>query len=235
MRFRNASVPSVDELLSGLGLDPPPATSPPDFFATVDSLTRPPEEITDDVQSFARQLSPEKQPSWVPINTAAWAEPKECFAAVGKKIEQDGGEMVHGWGIVEWPNIRLVAEFHAVWRSEEGELLDVAVRPPKHETTLFVPAQEVEYTGKLVPNKFYKLWKSDVLDEWRDLHKEQVEIRNRNFYNGVTVLISGQDAKEQERFQELERYRKSVLLPLLLQRHFCVNGEAAQCLGDHCE
>jgi hypothetical protein len=224
MRFRNANVPSVDELLSGLGLDPRPATSPPDFFATVDSLTRPPQEITEDVQSFARQLSPDRQTCFVPIDTAAWAESNECFAAVEKKIEQDGGEMVHGWGIAEWPNIRLVAEFHVVWRSEEGELLDVSVHPPEHETTLFVPAQEVEYTGKLVPSRFYKLWESDVLDEWRDLHQEQVEIRNRNFHDGVTVLIAGQDAKDHERFHELERYRKSILLPLVLERHFCVNG-----------
>lgn len=222
MRFRNANIPSPNELLLGLGIDPSKATEHK-ITEAIERLSRPPQEITDDVQCFAHQLSSEESPTFVPIDTAAWAEPNECFAAVEKKIEQEGGQTVCGWAIVEWPNIKLEAEFHAVWRSEEGELVDVSVRPRDHEVTLFVPAHGIEYTGKMVPSRFYKLWNSEVVQEWIDLHTEKTELENRYFSDGRFDVTACAKSGDLERLNSLEAYSSRILMPLMLKHHFSVN------------
>lgn len=71
------------------------------------------------------------------------AKPGECFWNVKAKVEQDGGRIELGRIIWEWPGILLNAEAHAVWVSEERELVDVTPKPDGETKILFVPDARV--------------------------------------------------------------------------------------------
>lgn len=220
-KYRNSPVPSIEELLTGLGLDPDEATLE-DLFSAVEGLTEPPSEVTSDVQRLAKQLSPDKSPELIPIKTASWAVKNECFAAVEEKVKRHGGTLVYGWDIAEWPNIKLEAEFHAVWRSPAGSLIDVSCRSEEHAMFLVDPKRE--YSGKSIPNHFHPLCKSDVVEEWFALHEEKMAIEIRHTQDGLFNATACAEAGQWERLQQLDRYKINQLLPLMLKLHFEKNG-----------
>jgi len=69
-----------------------------------------------------------------------------CSDGVSEKIKADGGGIVFGWTIWEWPNVMWTAEFHAVWRSPSGELIDITPKPKRESDILFVADQSYPET-----------------------------------------------------------------------------------------
>ena len=51
-----------------------------------------------------------------------------CYANVDGEIRKGGGEMILGWLIFEDKGLLAYAEHHAVWRREDGVLVDIT--PP---------------------------------------------------------------------------------------------------------
>lgn len=62
-----------------------------------------------------------------------------CSDGVLEKIANDGGRIVFGWNIWEWPQIMLTAEFHAVWQDDSGNLYDITPKPHGEHEIAFVP------------------------------------------------------------------------------------------------
>lgn len=56
-----------------------------------------------------------------------------------EKVRHDGGAIVFGWTIWEWPKVMLTAEFHAVWESPDGDLIDITPKPQRETSIIFVP------------------------------------------------------------------------------------------------
>lgn len=56
-----------------------------------------------------------------------------------EKISHDGGSILFGWTIWEWPGVLLTAEFHAVWVSPNGDRFDITPKPQKETEIAFVP------------------------------------------------------------------------------------------------
>ncbi|WP_146198754.1 hypothetical protein [Pararcticibacter amylolyticus] len=48
----------------------------------------------------------------------------ECFDNVAAKIFRDGGKMIVRWQLWQHP-FMLEAEYHAVWRSPDGSIVDI--------------------------------------------------------------------------------------------------------------
>lgn len=76
----------------------------------------------------------------------------ECFPNVAAKVARDGGDMVCGWQLWEWPHVLVEAEFHAVWRSPGGALTDITPKPQGEKQILFVPDPRRTYEGVVVDN-----------------------------------------------------------------------------------
>jgi hypothetical protein len=97
-----------------------------------------PGKITDAAKRFAATLS-DVAPVFVPVvaddhGLYAW-----CSDGVHEKIKADGGSIVFGWTIWEWPGAMLTAEFHSVWRDDVGDLFDITPKPGGQTRILFVP------------------------------------------------------------------------------------------------
>lgn len=86
------------------------------------------------------------QPINLPVQPEADAVVDECLANVQAKIGRDGGQMRCGWQLWEWPHVLVGAEFHRVWVSAAGELVDITPKP-EGETRIFVPEPRRRHEG----------------------------------------------------------------------------------------
>lgn len=101
------------------------------------SETTPP-AITSAIIAFARGFST-GAPDFVSVAPDQFGTYGWCCDGVRAKIATDGGSEVFGWTIWEWPQVLLTAEFHCVWKSDDGDLVDITPKPQHEERILFVP------------------------------------------------------------------------------------------------
>jgi len=98
-----------------------------------------PSEITPDIAAFAAELSP-LPPQHVLLiadDDATYGWPADGVRA---RIARDGGDIRFGWRLRAWPNMMLVAIFHAVWIDPQGAPIDITPDVTEGDTSLFVPA-----------------------------------------------------------------------------------------------
>ncbi|PTS87387.1 MULTISPECIES: hypothetical protein [unclassified Caulobacter] len=97
----------------------------------------PPAEITPAILAFCQSLSP-VMPQYLALTADPLGRYGWCNEGVRLKVATAGGEPVHGWNVVEWPPGLLTAEFHCVWKSPEGELIEMTPKPWPWGRILFV-------------------------------------------------------------------------------------------------
>ncbi len=108
-----------------------------------------PRAASPEIIALAHYLSPKHEPIFVSIEPEPTAERAECFFNVQAKIKRDGGQIIYGWAIWEWPRVFLEAEHHAVW-SDGSHLVDITPNDPGIRQTLFLPdpTHVYDYTTK---------------------------------------------------------------------------------------
>jgi len=101
----------------------------------VDNCT--PSSIDRHVGELLLKLGSSGAPQYVLVAPESYGSVDECLDAVSEKIRRDGGNIVFGWCIWKTPMIT-EAEFHAVWKSPSGDLIDVTPKEPPEQRILFV-------------------------------------------------------------------------------------------------
>ncbi|WP_147461888.1 MULTISPECIES: SEC-C metal-binding domain-containing protein [Pseudomonas syringae group] len=79
------------------------------------------------IRDFCKRISSD-QPLLLSVKPESFSRIAECFDNVASKIEKEGGEVVYGWLIWDWPEVFTEAEFHAVWKSPEGQEANLYTR-----------------------------------------------------------------------------------------------------------
>jgi hypothetical protein len=114
---------------------------------TIDHATRLAELIAETV--------PGGDAAALPVEAPEWAEPRECVVNVERMVAENGGQVVHGWNLMETlPDVLMEGEFHSVWRDPAGVLHDVT---PVEFGLLepwrtFVADPSLEYEGRQIDN-----------------------------------------------------------------------------------
>lgn len=103
--------------------------------ATISETT--PVELTPKITAFCASLV-DQPPLYLPVVPDQNGFYGWCNTGVLEKTKIDGGTPVYGWTIWEWPNVLATAEFHCVWESPTGELIDITPKPQDEKTILFV-------------------------------------------------------------------------------------------------
>lgn len=96
-----------------------------------------PSDMTSELAEFCRALGGDA-PTFVPVIDDPHGLYGWCSDGVTEKVKADGGDIVFGWTIWEWPNVLRTAEFHAVWQSPDGALVDITPKPKRETRILFV-------------------------------------------------------------------------------------------------
>lgn len=127
--------------------------------------------------AFCQRISPEK-PLAVRCQPRLNQTAHECFAVVAAAVAAQGGEQVTGWALWTVPGVYVEAEFHAVWRTPAGELLDIA-RPPQAFTEIsFLPDPVHRYRGRQIDNIRQALVEDIDVTRFLFLARRRFEILN---------------------------------------------------------
>jgi len=103
------------------------------------------------LSTLLERIAAKENPILVDVDTKEFSLPDECFQNVGKQISLSGGEVLHGWSL--WKTSLVIeAEFHAIWKSPDGNLVDVSKAPPGVSQITFVPTADFFWNGKRVDN-----------------------------------------------------------------------------------
>jgi len=132
------------------------------------SFTTTPKAVSPEVRAFCQRISPDHAPTYVPVQPDAEALPSECFNNVASKVERDGGTLVYGWLIWEWPRVFVEAEHHAVWE-KDGALTDITPHVNGERRILFLPDPARAYdfvTQKRLINIKKSLGELASVDGW---------------------------------------------------------------------
>lgn len=98
------------------------------------------------VLDFCRMITTASKPLLLPIKPEPKSLPLECFHNVRRKVEAEGGRLVEGWAIWEWPRVYIEAEHHAVYETLDGQLIDVTPGPiPGFTSRLFLADPNATY------------------------------------------------------------------------------------------
>lgn len=114
--------------------------------------TTTPSVISRPVRQLIEIIVPGGKAHYLAVTPEGDAQVNECFPNVAAKVARDGGRMLCGWQLWEWPHVMVEAEFHAVWLSPVGAMVDITPKPQGETTIFFVPDLRRSYEGETVDN-----------------------------------------------------------------------------------
>ena len=139
-----------------------------------------PKRIHEGVLKLCAKIIADQMPTYLAAaKPEAGFAPLECFENSRRKAEVAGGSVVHGWTIWEYPRVLIEGEFHAVWRSPDGLLVDVTPRPDGEERILFLPDPSRRFEGLRVDNIRVSLSSDPAVLKLIAANEELFRIRTR--------------------------------------------------------
>lgn len=141
--------------------------------------TTTPGEISRPIKRLIEKVVPGGNGIYLPVNPEAGAVVNECFPNVQAKLERDGGQMLCGWQVWEWPHVLVEAEFHAVWKSPAGALVDITPKTQNETHILFVPDPRLSYQGLAKDNVRVPLRDDQVIRHFIRVSELIVQVMNK--------------------------------------------------------
>lgn len=156
------------------------------------------------------------------------AQVDDCFPTVDEHVRTNGGSRVLGWSIWELPGIYVEAEFHAVWKGNSGELLDIT---PKKEATrriLFLQDDSTPYEGYQVNNIRVPIKKDPAVVAFLEACEKEFNLLNEGERKGMhgEIRLGGTDAS---RYSEIMQEKMMAMAEMI--RFYPTVGPYTPC---HC-
>ena len=141
--------------------------------------TTTPPAISRNVRRLIERVVPGATGEYLTVQPALSAVANECFPNVQAKIRNAGGRMLCGWQIWEWPHVLIEAEFHAVWVSSHGELVDITPKQHEEARILFVPNPKLAYSGLVRDNVRMAVRDDQLVHDFISVAEAIVRVMNR--------------------------------------------------------
>ena len=159
-----------------------------------EGLVTAPRKITKEIKKFANQIT--KKPNLIILTIQPDINSKngECFKNVEDYIKSNDGEIQYGWIIWETPNVMLEAEFHAVLKLPNGNLLDITPTNDREKEILFVPDNLIKYNGEKIDNIRYPILKNNIVFQFiknaEKKNKEMAKLGNKFTSNDLLTIFN---------------------------------------------
>ena len=124
-----------------------------------------------EVKAFCAQIQPDSKPMMVYVRSEPKFKANFCYDNVKLKMSHDGGRILTGWRIWKCPNLWMEAIHHAVWVSEELEIVDVT--PQDEKVILFLPDKPLETNGCKVGEKYFAIADDPLIKEYVELCQKE--------------------------------------------------------------
>lgn len=138
-----------------------------------------PKTIHDDVYRLREKIGITTEPVFVPVDPCTGGKLSDCFADVERKIRRDGGSVQHGWTVWESQGTLIEGEFHAVWRSPDGSLLDVTPKADGERRILFIPDADRVFQNENVDNIRLALTDDPAVHRMISMNEEMSILRRK--------------------------------------------------------
>jgi len=138
-------------------------------------MTTTPVRSTTHIRKLCARLGIGWKPAHIQVQARDNSDLCDCFADVERQVTEHGGELVVGWLIWEWSPILVEAEFHAVWKSPTGELIDVSNKLDSETVVMFVQDNIRTYTVRRVDNVRIPIGKEKIIADFI--------LKKENFFN----------------------------------------------------
>ena len=184
-----------------------------------------PQTINKNILKLVELVNKKSKPFFVPTVPENNAITKACFPTVEEKIKRDGGQMVFGWQLWE-TNFLAEAEFHAIWESQDGKLLDITPKDIPVKKILFLPDSKAKYHGKQVDNIRLNITNNPLVDDFIELAKLKFRIMNRGeLANQIgEVKLTGKDAQAFQAVLEIKDGVYAMILNKCTKNSVCFCG-----------
>jgi hypothetical protein len=164
--------------------------------------------------SLCQGIVPGGTPIYVDVRPEQGQPTNDCFPIVEHRVRREGGSTVYGWSLWEMPSLFIEAEFHAVWRSSNSELLDIASKKWTTQRILFLADPNRRYEGHQINNIRKPLLNHRAVVGFLKTFDEEFELMNRGerSYQHGEITLEHDEALE---FQEIQRRRAMCQIEML--------------------
>lgn len=131
------------------------------------------------VLDFCQHLSPNATPMYLVPQLEPSDKANECFINVQRRIDRDGGDMVCGYAIWEIPSVLIEGEFHGVWRTKTGEVIDVSPLATQDPHRTFLPAPDLKWEDHQRDNVRKPLVDDPRVRDYIKAHEAHYQMLNR--------------------------------------------------------
>jgi hypothetical protein len=171
---------------------------------------------TQAVLDLCNSIVPGAVPVVVPVQPDVTSKHLDCFHNAARVAQRDGGQVVFGWALFEWPGKLVEAEFHAVVRRRDGTLVDTTPTDDGATSTLFLADAELKYeAGKRVLSRLRAVGRNPDVERYiRAFNDYQAMDAKYFFDNGgddVGVAVPNAEVPRYEGVQALVGYFKRRL------------------------
>ena len=183
-----------------------PGCCEPNLFCKIIMLTTP-SRVTSDIRRLCRRIGSIEPPEFVRVAARSDSEMDDCFMDVQKQVDEFGGEIQHGWTIWIWPGIFAEGEFHAVWRSPQGELVDVSRKKHRESAIMFAADHHRIFRERRVPNVRMAISNDPMVKQLFSLHDRYQKIVGdlmKDLPFGSKIVIEGQPVEIQKQIAHLQ-------------------------------
>lgn len=178
--------------------------------------------ITDNVKKLLSKINSDIDPIVIKCIPEKNEELNNCFPLVESKVAACGGGLVLGWYIHD-SKLLVEAIFHAVWKREDGELIDISPKPIPTKEILFVQDTSASYDGRQIDNIRINVLGNRLIDDLIKIYEASYRLQNKGerAYQHALVL-KGEDAQAHKVFENAKPMLEIMVLQGLNHQSPCV-------------
>ena len=192
-----------------------------------------PNKINENVSSLIELIPGAEDAIFLEVNPEQGSKILDCFENVKKKIDRSYGEMLCGWVIWEWKGVLEEAEYHAVWRSPQGKILDITPQSDGEKKVLFVPCPKDIYDGIRKDNIRLAV-RDDMIVHHFILLCEEIFKKQSAIEGGAIYSCANNKSKEIVPLMKAREFMKNSIFSGLRANKPCLCGSQkiySQCHG----
>ncbi|CAK2015221.1 SEC-C domain-containing protein [Vibrio crassostreae] len=185
------------------------------------------------LRRLIEKLGVSEEPRILDCKPDQGAQINECFPNVEAKVSTTGGAIVYGWQVWETEHL-IEAEFHAVWASPSGGMLDVTPKAFPCKSIAFVPDPNTNYVGQQIDNVRINTSGNALVDDLIKVCEAKFKLENAGEKADMYALSLNDD--EASYWQFLGQMRENIMILLSKgstrnQQCFCGADKYKKCHG----
>ncbi len=188
-----------------------------------EGLVTVPRKITKEIKKFANQITKKPNLKILTIKPDINSENGECFKNVENYIKSNDGNIQYGWIIWETPNVMLEAEFHAVCKLPNGNLLDITPTNDGEKEILFLSDNSIKYNGEIIDNIRYAILKNNIVFQFiknsEKMIKEMIKLDDKSTQNDISKIFN-----EIPDYQEISEQFNNLIIKNRGANDICICG-----------